>query len=83
MIYNVKFSDEITLYETYSKEEYDRKNADMPSLEIQVNANLFGGFWTRRLKNIEFDLNYLKRTELYTAYTNTIKNIKLVQNKNI
>lgn len=79
----VHWSDTVTLHETYSKEEYNRRNDAMPSLKIQVNANLFGGFWTRRLKNIEFDLNYLKRTELYTAYTNTIKNIKLVQNKNI
>lgn len=51
----------------------------MPSLEIQVNSNLFGGFWIRRLKNIEFDLNYVKRTELKTAYTNTIKNIQLIK----
>lgn len=75
----VHWSDTVTLHETYSKEEYNRRNDAMPSLKIQVNATLFGGWWAKRLKNIHFDLNYLKRTEMKWAYNNTIENIKIIK----
>lgn len=81
-LYNktVTFSENVTLYETYSKEEYDRKNTNMPSLEIKVNAKLFGGGWLRQLKNIQISLDYLKYTEMNLAYNNTQENIKIQEN---
>ena len=77
---SISFSDNFTLHETYSKEEYDRSNLDIPSLLIRINARDFGGQWCIELQNIEFELNFIKRTEMKTTYINTMENIKLLKN---
>jgi len=70
----VHFLDTVTVYETYSGEEYDRTNTDTDTntntdtdtdtdiqcLEIQTDATLLENWWTRLLNNINFGLNYLK-----------------------
>lgn len=76
---SIRFSDFAILYETYSKEEYDRKNKDLPSLLVEINARNFGGHWNEKLRFIESELNYMKQKEMQATYINTIENIKLLK----
>jgi hypothetical protein len=50
----VHFLDTVTVYETYSCEEYDRTNTDIQCLEIQTDTTLLENWWTRLLKNIGY-----------------------------
>lgn len=75
MIKEVTFCDTCELYETYSVEDYDRRNADMPSWTIQANA-WRGGEWCKKYKKILEELRFFKRAEIKIAYENSLENLK-------
>jgi len=62
----VKFSNN-EVYETYSSEEYDRSNYDIPTLLLRKNAMDFGGAFLYEYNNIFWELAVLKRS-LEEAY---------------
>lgn len=76
MIKQVTFCETYELYETYSVEDYDRRNVDMPSWVIQANA-WRGGEWCKKYKKILEELRIFKRVEITTAYENSLENLKI------
>jgi hypothetical protein len=76
MIKEVTFCDTYELCETYSLEDYDRRNDDMPSWIIQANA-WRGGECMRKYKKIQEELRFFKRVEIKTAYENSLENLKI------
>lgn len=76
MTKEVTFCDTCELCETYSLQDYDRKNDDMPSWLIQANA-WRGGEWMRKYVKIQEELRFFKRAEIRTAYENSLENLKI------
>jgi hypothetical protein len=76
MIKKVIFCDTCELCETYSLEDYDRRNDDMPSWMIQANA-WRGGEWMRKYVKIQEELTFFIRAEIKTAYENSLENVKI------
>lgn len=75
--HSVKFADYVILYETYSKDEYDRSNRDIESFKIQSNAINFGGIWMKQLNKIKSELEKIRLYEMYQAYSNSLVNKKM------
>jgi len=76
MIKEVTFCETCELCETYSIEDYDRRNVDMPSWVIQSNA-WRGGEWWKQYKKIQEELRFFKRVEITIAYENSLENLKI------
>jgi hypothetical protein len=75
--HSVKFAEYVVLYETYSKDEYDRSNRDIPSFKIQSNATSIGGMWTKQFNKIKNELEKIRLYEMYQAYSNSLMNKKI------
>lgn len=64
----VTFCDYDIIYSTYSNDEYDRKNDDLPTLLLKLNAKDFGGKYMYELNDIYDDLMQYKHTEMKEAF---------------
>ena len=65
---SVKFLEINIIYYTYSGEEYDRSNNDLPTLLLKLNARDFGGHFKTELMAIYHELNVYKKNEMITKY---------------
>lgn len=64
----VTFFEYPIIWYTYSAEEYDRSNDDLPCLLLKFNARDFGGYYTKELETIYQELNMYKNTEMKEAF---------------
>jgi hypothetical protein len=64
----VSFCDYDIICSTYSADEYDRSNNDLPTLLLKYNAKDFGGEYMYELNNIYDDLMHYKNTEMKEAF---------------
>lgn len=64
----VSFCDYDTIYSTYSSNEYDRGNDDMPTFLLTVNAKDFGGKYMKQLSEIYNELFRYKNTDMKEAF---------------
>lgn len=53
-----------TIYYTYSNEDYDRSNDDLPTLLLKSNARDFGGYFRTELMAIYYELYVYKKNEM-------------------
>ena len=60
---SVQFNLELNqVHETYTKEEYDRTNDDLPTLLLQSNAMNFGGKYYYDLMNVYREITNYRKT---------------------
>jgi hypothetical protein len=64
----VTFCDYDIISSTYSADEYDRSNDDMPTFVLKLNANNFGGEYLKQLKEIYNELFRYKNTDMKDAF---------------
>lgn len=64
----VSFSDYDIICSTYSYDEYDRSNDDLPTFFLKVNAKDFGGNFLKELNEIYDELFKYKNTEMKDAF---------------
>jgi hypothetical protein len=74
----LRFCEDNKLYETYSSEDYDRKNYDIPSYQIQSNVSN-GREWLRKFIKIQQDLDFFRKTEMKMAYENCLTNLENIK----
>lgn len=78
----IHFCDNTQLYETYSAEEYDRTNYDIPSYKIQ--SNIYNGReWIRKFLKLQEELEFFRKTEMKTAYENCLTNLENTRVQNV
>lgn len=64
----VTFFEYPIIWSTYSSEDYDRSNDDLPCLLLKLNAKDFGGYYRKELESIYNELNIYKNTEMKEAF---------------
>jgi hypothetical protein len=64
----ISFCDYDTIYSTYSPDEYDRRNNDIPTFLLKVYAKDFGGKYLKKLNEIYDELFMYKNTEMKKAF---------------
>jgi|688.fasta_scaffold511717_2 hypothetical protein len=64
----VSFCDYDIISSTYSSDEYDRSNDDMPTFLLKLNASNFGGKYLKQLKEIHIELFRYKNTDMKEAF---------------
>lgn len=64
----VNFTDYDIICSTYSPDEYDRSNDDMPTFLLKLNARDFGGEFIKELDAIYNELFRYKNTEMKEAF---------------
>jgi len=56
------------IHYTYSRDDYDRGNDDLPTLILKSNAMNFGGEYMNALRDIYDELYEYKNTEMKNAF---------------
>jgi hypothetical protein len=78
----LRFHESCELCETYSTEEYDRTNYDIPSYKIQ--SNIYNGReWIRKFMKIQQELESFRKIEMKTAYENCLTNLENTKVQNV
>lgn len=68
LIKQVRFCDYDIISSTYSADEYDRSNDNMPTFVLKLNANNLGGEYLKQLKEIYNELFRYKNTDMKEAF---------------
>jgi hypothetical protein len=61
---SVTFSKKKYIYYTYTPNQYNRYNADLPSCRLKFYAEIFGGEYQDKLNQLYKDLNFFKQNEM-------------------
>jgi hypothetical protein len=64
----VRFCNYDIFSSTYSSDEYDRSNDDMPTFLLKLNARDFGGKYIKQLNEIYNELFRYKNTDMKEAF---------------
>jgi hypothetical protein len=64
----VSFAEYDIICSTYSLDEYDRSNDELPTLLLKINARDFGGQFIKELDEIYNELFRYKNTEMKEAF---------------